>query len=116
MTPIAEGGADAHRTAHDRRPQEQVAVCVAVHHSGADHLVVAHFLVRVAKRVGSQGCVTLPIGKSDVSFTPSVVAPRVPDPKTTPWPMGDALPQEPPPAGIAPDYSAQLTFVRLHLG
>ncbi len=57
-------------------------------------------IVRVAKRVGSQGCVTLPIGKNDVSFTPSTVAPRVPDPKTTPWPMGDPLPQEPPPAGI----------------
>ena len=56
--------------------------------------------VRVAKRVGSQGCVSLPIGKSDVSFTPSTVAPRVPDPKTTPWPMGDALPQAPPPDGI----------------
>jgi CubicO group peptidase (beta-lactamase class C family) len=57
-------------------------------------------IVRVAKRVGSQGCVTLPIGKSDVSFTPSTVAPRVPDPKSTPWPMGDAVPQGPPPAGI----------------
>ena len=26
--------------------------------------------VRVAKQVGSQGCVTLPIGKTDVFFTP----------------------------------------------
>ncbi len=56
--------------------------------------------VRVAKHVGSQGCVTLPIGKTDVFFTPSVVAPRVPDPKTTPWPMGDAPQSGPPPAGV----------------
>lgn len=56
--------------------------------------------VRVAKHVGSQGCVTLPIGKTDVFFTPSVVTPKVPDPKTTPWPMGDLLPAGPPPAGV----------------
>ena len=56
--------------------------------------------VRVAKHVGSQGCVTLPIGKTDVFFKPSVVAPKVPDPKTTAWPMGDVLPDGPPPAGV----------------
>ncbi|MGE3957092.1 MAG: serine hydrolase domain-containing protein [Vicinamibacterales bacterium] len=56
--------------------------------------------VRLAKHVGSQGCVTVPVGKTDVSFTPSVVTPRVPDPKTTPWPMGDLLPDGPPPAGV----------------
>ncbi|MFN7982192.1 MAG: serine hydrolase [Vicinamibacterales bacterium] len=47
--------------------------------------------VRLAKHVGSQGCVTVPIGKTDVFFKPSVVAPKVPDPKTTAWPMGDVL-------------------------
>ena len=56
--------------------------------------------VRVAKHVGSQGCVTLPIGKTDVFFTPSVVTPKVPDPKTTPWPMGDLLPGGAPPPGV----------------
>ena len=56
--------------------------------------------VRIAKHVGSQGCVTLPIGKTDVFFTPSVVAPKVPDPKTTPWPMGDAPQGGAPPAGV----------------
>lgn len=56
--------------------------------------------VRVAKHVGSQGCVTLPIGKTDVFFTPSIVTPKVPNPKTTPWPMGDLLPSGPPPAGV----------------
>ena len=48
--------------------------------------------VRVAKHVGSQGCITLPIGKTDVFFTPSVVTPRCPTRRRTPWPMGDLLP------------------------
>jgi len=56
--------------------------------------------VRLAKQVGSQGCVTLPIGRTDVSFTPSRVTPKLPDSKTTPWPMGDATPSGPAPAGI----------------
>src|SRR5262245_27442037 len=53
--------------------------------------------VRLAKQVGSQGCVTLPIGKTDVFFKPSVVMSRLPDPKTTIWPMGDVLPEGPAP-------------------
>ena len=56
--------------------------------------------VRVAKQVGSQGCVTLPIGKTDVFFKPSVVSSALPDPKTQPWPMGDVLPSGPTPAGV----------------
>lgn len=47
---------------------------------------------RVAKQVGSQGCVTLPIGKSDVFFKPSIVKSGLPAANTVPWPMGD-LPQ-----------------------
>jgi CubicO group peptidase (beta-lactamase class C family) len=49
--------------------------------------------VRTAKQVGSQGCVTLPIGRSDVLFKPSIVKSALPDPKTQPWPMGDVLPE-----------------------
>jgi CubicO group peptidase (beta-lactamase class C family) len=56
--------------------------------------------VRVAKQVGSQGCVTLPIGKTDVFFKPSIVKSALADPKTQPWPMGDAMPSGPPPAGV----------------
>ena len=56
--------------------------------------------VRTALQVGSQGCVTLPVGKSQVFFTPSVVAAALPDPATQPWPMGDALPGTPLPAGL----------------
>jgi len=47
--------------------------------------------VRVARQVGSQGCVTLPIGATDVYFKPSIVKSRLPDPKTQPWPMGDVI-------------------------
>ena len=47
--------------------------------------------VRTAKQVGSQGCVTLPIGATDVSFKPSMVKSALPDPKTRAWPMGDLI-------------------------
>ncbi len=48
--------------------------------------------VRVAKQVGSQGCITLPIGRTDVFFKPSIVKSALSDPKTQPWPMGDLTP------------------------
>ena len=57
-------------------------------------------VVRVAKHVGSQGCVALPIGKTDVSFTPVVVKSTLPDARTQPWPMGDMVANEPLAAGI----------------
>jgi hypothetical protein len=57
-------------------------------------------ITRTAKHVGSQCCVTLPIGKSDVSFTPVSVKSALPDPKKQPWPMGDLLPKDPMPPGI----------------
>jgi CubicO group peptidase (beta-lactamase class C family) len=47
---------------------------------------------RVARQVGSQGCVALPIGASDVSFTPSTVTSALPPADTMPWPMGDRMP------------------------
>lgn len=47
---------------------------------------------RIARQAGSQGCVTVPIGKTDVSFTPTVVKSGLPAAGTMPWPMGD-LPQ-----------------------
>jgi hypothetical protein len=56
--------------------------------------------VRTAKHLGSQGCVTFPLGQNGVNFTPVAVKSRLPDPATTPWPMGDVLPDEPLPAEI----------------
>ncbi len=52
-------------------------------------------VTRVAKRYGSQGCVALPVAADSVHFTPSVVTPNLSDPGTTPWPMGDLLPDDP---------------------
>ncbi len=48
-------------------------------------------VTRTAKRYGTQGCVAHAIGEDSVYFTPSVVEPRLPDPATTPWPMGDLI-------------------------
>src|SRR5437870_4304078 len=54
--------------------------------------------VRVAKQVGSQGCITLPIGRTDVFFKPSIVKSALSYPKTQPWPMVDLMPAVGPPA------------------
>jgi CubicO group peptidase (beta-lactamase class C family) len=57
-------------------------------------------VVRTAKYLGSQGCVTLPVGQTTVSFTPVARTSRLPDAATQAWPMGDRLPSEPLPAQI----------------
>src|SRR5216110_422494 len=56
--------------------------------------------VRVAKQVGSQGCLTLPIGRTDVFFKPSIVKSALSDPKAQPWPMGDLMTAGEPPANV----------------
>ena len=66
----------------------------------AVHVTMPNGTVRTAKFVGNQGCVALPIGKSNVLFTPTVVKSRLPDARTQPWPMGDQLPSMPAPAGV----------------
>jgi len=58
-------------------------------------------VTRTAKYLGSQGCVTLPVGQTSVNFTPANVASRLPNPSTQPWPMGDVLSDEPLPPEIA---------------
>jgi CubicO group peptidase (beta-lactamase class C family) len=57
-------------------------------------------VTRVARHLGDQGCVTLPVGADDVSFTPVAVPRNLPDASTTPWPMGDRLPSDPLPAEL----------------
>ena len=66
----------------------------------AVHITLPSGITRTAKYLGSQGCVTLPIGKSSVSFTPLAVTSRLPDASTRQWPMGDVLPEAPVPAEI----------------
>jgi CubicO group peptidase (beta-lactamase class C family) len=52
---------------------------------------------RTAVYLRDQGCVTLPIGQTSVSFKPVRVQSKLSDPATQPWPMGDAPPREPMP-------------------
>src|SRR5712691_11745480 len=66
----------------------------------AVHITLPSGITRTAKYLGSQGCMTLPIGKSSVSFTPLAVTSRLPDASTRQWPMGDVLPEAPVPAEI----------------
>ena len=57
---------------------------------------------RTSVYLGDQGCVTLPIGQTSVSFKPVRVQSKLLDPATQPWPMGDAPPREPlPPDAIS---------------
>jgi hypothetical protein len=60
-------------------------------------------VTRTARYLGSQGCVTIPVGETSVGFTPSVVKSALPDAATQPWPMGERLSSDPPPAAIDND-------------
>ena len=61
----------------------------------AVHVTLPNGITRTAKYLGSQGCVTLPLGESAVHFTPVVVKSKLPDADTVPWPMGDVLSNAP---------------------
>jgi CubicO group peptidase (beta-lactamase class C family) len=63
-------------------------------------LTLANGITRVARRFKSQGCVALPLDRDSVFFAPSWVEPNLPDPDTTPWPMGNRISPEPWPAEI----------------
>jgi CubicO group peptidase (beta-lactamase class C family) len=66
----------------------------------AVHVTLPNGVTRTAKYLGSQGCVTFPIGRESVIFTPVGVVSRLPDPSTQPWPMGDVLRDDPLPPEI----------------
>ena len=57
-------------------------------------------VTRTARRYRNQGCVALPIGEDSMYFAPSDIERRLPPAATTPWPMGDVLPDEPWPAEV----------------
>ena len=57
-------------------------------------------VVRTAKYLGDQGCVTFPLGEDGLHFEAVDVTSSLPDPDMQPWPMGDALPDEPFPAEL----------------
>jgi CubicO group peptidase (beta-lactamase class C family) len=64
------------------------------------HIALPSGVTRTAKYLGSQGCVTLPVGQTSVNFMPVAVKSRLPDASTERWPMGDVLPNDPLPTGI----------------
>ncbi len=53
-----------------------------------------------ARHFGDQGCVILPSHTDKVFFTQREVVSALPDAATTPWPMGDLLPDEPLPDDV----------------
>ena len=63
-------------------------------------LTLANRITREAKLYGDQGCVIHQPGRDSVYFRPVPVRSSLPDASTMPWPMGDVLPQGPPPAGV----------------
>lgn len=71
------------------------------------HLTLPDGTVRSAKQHGSQGCLALPIGESEPYYEAVEVTPDLPDPETTPWPMGDVLSGEPFPADVDMEKVAQ---------
>jgi hypothetical protein len=54
----------------------------------AVHITMPNGITRIAQYHGSQGCVTLPTGKTSVNFTPVAVKSALPDASTQLWPMG----------------------------
>src|SRR2546423_3306774 len=59
------------------------------------HVTMPNGVTVTAKYLGRQGCVTLPVGKTTVAFTPLDVKPKLSDASTTAWPMGDLLSTDP---------------------
>ena len=67
----------------------------------AVHVTLPTGVTRTARYLGSQGCVTIPLGQDTVNFAPVQVTSRLPDPSTQPWPMGDVLPADSLPQELA---------------
>lgn len=61
----------------------------------AVHVTLHNGVTLTAKYLGSQGCVTLPVGQDSVTFTPIQVKSKLPDPSKQSWPMGDVLSNDP---------------------
>ncbi len=69
-----------------------------------------------ARHVGDQGCVILPPWTDNVFFTPRQVVSALPDAATTPWPMGDLLPDGPLPDDVDAGLLAEAVRVMLTPG
>ena len=80
---------------------------VVDHENRRVHLTLPDGTVRSAKVHGDQGCVALPVGESEPYYETVEVATQLPDPETTPWPMGDVLSTDPFPEGVDMDKVAE---------
>lgn len=90
-----------------REPRSQVTERVVDDENKRVHLTLPDGTVRSAKLHGDQGCVALPEGESEPYYEAVTVTPDLPDPESTPWPMGDMLPDEPFPADVDMEKVAQ---------
>jgi CubicO group peptidase (beta-lactamase class C family) len=82
-------------------PQERDQFQVEVDHEiRAVHVTLPDGTVRTARLWGGQGCVALPEGTNEPLYQAVEVVANLPDPTTTPWPMGDVLPAEPLPGEL----------------
>ncbi len=90
-----------------RAGRAEVTERVVDHEDKRVHLTLPDGTVRSAKLHGSQGCVALPEGETEPYYEAVTVTPDLPDPQTTPWPMGDMLPDDPFPADIDMEKVAQ---------
>jgi CubicO group peptidase (beta-lactamase class C family) len=57
-------------------------------------ITIPNGVMRVARYIGDQGCITLPTGKTSLNFTPVKLKSILPDASSQPWPMGDVLPKD----------------------
>lgn len=64
------------------------------------HVTIPDGTRRTAVYLGDLGCVCLPDGSSSLYFEPPTIDSQLPDPDTTPWPMGDVLPERALPQGV----------------
>ena len=82
------------------RERAKVGKPVVDHINKAVHVTMPNGITRTAKYLGSQVCVTLPVGKTSVNFTPLTVRSALGDASTQQWPMGNALPAKEPPKEV----------------
>jgi CubicO group peptidase (beta-lactamase class C family) len=75
-------------------PLDWDAIEIDIDHTQRRVTLSAHGVARSAVFNDRQGCTIVPRSGS-LHFTPTVVTPQVPDPATTPWPLGDLLPDAP---------------------
>ena len=67
---------------------------------GAVHLALANGTTRTSKYIGDLGCVPLPSGATAPFFEPPTIATALPEASSTPWPLGDLLPEPAPLPGL----------------